>query len=364
MLQAQNEKGEHISLYTCTIEEINQYKETTTFICPECGEKLIIKAGEKVIPHFAHRSNTTCSQGGEGAYHEKGKIDLYQRFRNQGIEVSLEQYLPEIKQRPDLLIQIENRQIPIEYQCANITTSELIKRTNAYRRSGYYPIWILGANRFQRLSSQTIKLTLNEQSYIHQFHSTFPLTIYFYCSTERQFILFQDFYFLTRTKAIGKLKAIPLARLDFRLLFQRMYLDMSALKSNWQYERKKWRNRPVPMHHSKETAWRKWLYLHQFTVQDLPSFIYLPVRSQFLMKSAPWIWQTRLFIDLMKKRSCFSLQEAVDLLQNHHLDPSQFPLISSPSNPIEEYLQLLKRIGILKAETEDSYVVTIHSEKM
>ncbi|WP_347835505.1 hypothetical protein [Gracilibacillus sp. JCM 18860] len=40
MLQAQNEKGEHISLYTCTIEEINQYKETTTFICPECGGEI------------------------------------------------------------------------------------------------------------------------------------------------------------------------------------------------------------------------------------------------------------------------------------------------------------------------------------
>ncbi|WP_277679989.1 competence protein CoiA [Gracilibacillus dipsosauri] len=364
MLQAQNEKGEHISLYTCTIEEINQYKETTTFICPECGEKLIIKAGEKVIPHFAHRSNTTCSQGGEGAYHEKGKIDLFQRFRNQGIEVSLEQYLPEIKQRPDLLVQIENRQIPIEYQCAKISTNEMMKRTNAYRKNGYHPIWILGANRFHRLSSQTIKLTSNDQSYIHQFHSKFPLTIYFYCSTERQFILFQDFYFLTRTKAIGKLKTIPLEELGFRLLFQQMQLDMSILKSHWLNQRKKWRIRPVPIYESKETAWRQWLYLHQFTVQDLPSFIYLPVRSQFLMNSAPWIWQTRIFIDLMKKRSCFSLQEAIYLLQSHQINPSQFPLISSPNNPIAEYLQLLERIGILKAKTEDNYTVTIPSKHM
>ncbi len=44
------------------VESDNQQQ----FFCPDCGEKLIRKAGKIKIPHFAHSQNTECYGLSEG----------------------------------------------------------------------------------------------------------------------------------------------------------------------------------------------------------------------------------------------------------------------------------------------------------
>ncbi|KAB8139102.1 hypothetical protein F9U64_01520 [Gracilibacillus oryzae] len=357
MLQALDNHGKVVTLYSLNKERLAKLKVEGHFYCPVCKEKLLIRAGEKVIAHFAHHRKSSCPHGGEGAYHEQGKLDLYKWFSDQGFRVKLEHYLAEIKQRPDLLVEIGSKTLAIEFQCASIPMSDVQRRTAKYRENGFVPIWILGANKLNRLTSQMIKISSTDASYIHQFHEYFPLSIYYYCSLQKQFIFFQDFYFFTQTKAYGSLSVMALDRATLKDFFTMRKLPSDQLLQTWREELKKWRNRPVPFHQKNETAWRQWLYLHQLNVQTLPYFVNLPIQTEFMAKSPPWVWQSRLYLDLILKQKKFSFTDAHDILRNHFYPASDFPLIHSSFHPVREYFQMLERIGILKCYKQNIYVV-------
>ncbi|SER86982.1 Competence protein CoiA-like family, contains a predicted nuclease domain [Gracilibacillus ureilyticus] len=357
MLQAIDSKGRIVTLYSLDAGILAQMKEEGQFYCPDCKEELIIRAGRKVTAHFAHRKKSACLHSGEGSYHAKGKLDLYQWLKKQGIEVFLEHYISEIKQRPDLLVKLGTRTLAIEYQCARISLTELRSRTEKYRQIGMIPVWILGANNLNRLSSQLIKITSHDAAYIHQFHEHFPQIIYYYCSSQKQLIFFQDFYFLTQTKAYGNFTVKPLEKCTFKEFFLIRKLPTQQLLQIWRKELKNWRNRPVSFHQRRETEWRKWLYLHKFNTQTIPYYVNIPVQSEFMMKTPPWIWQSCLYLDLIVKRREFSLKDAADLVHNHLYPARDFPLLHAPLHPVKEYFQLLERIGILKSCKQNVYVV-------
>lgn len=108
------------------------------YICPVCRTKVTLKAGEQNIPHFAHQKKATCIQSEpETLEHLAGKLLLQQFFPQFDLEV----YLPQLKQRPDLLW----GQIALEFQCSPIAPERFIERTYGYLTQAYTPIWILGA---------------------------------------------------------------------------------------------------------------------------------------------------------------------------------------------------------------------------
>src|SRR5690625_2120567 len=104
MLQAQSNKGELITLATLTEAEIKTVRRDSQFYCPVCKELLMIRVGKQVVPHFAHYPKSKCPEtsGGEGPYHENGKLLLYKWLKSQYLHVELEPYLKNIKQQPDL----------------------------------------------------------------------------------------------------------------------------------------------------------------------------------------------------------------------------------------------------------------------
>ncbi|GAE93574.1 competence protein CoiA [Gracilibacillus boraciitolerans JCM 21714] len=127
MLQAFNQHGELVPIWKMTRQEIEQrYKES--FYCPSCREQVIIKAGIKNTPHFAHQQKSECVQTGEGSYHENGKKDMFNWLQSQGYHVKLEYYHPQINQRSDIFLQLGKKQIAIEYQCAKISKQEALMR--------------------------------------------------------------------------------------------------------------------------------------------------------------------------------------------------------------------------------------------
>src|SRR5699024_4561598 len=90
-------------------------------------------------------SQCDIKKRGEGEYHYKGKLLLYEWLKSQQKDVKLEAYIPEIKQRPDLLLTVKNKQIAIEFQCATIDPQIIFQRNKGYRRANIIPILILGA---------------------------------------------------------------------------------------------------------------------------------------------------------------------------------------------------------------------------
>ncbi len=133
MLIAETKNGERILAQDC-------HKEQSDLRCPQCQKAVILKKGALKIPHFAHRHLADCQSFSEGetAEHLQNKLFL-QNWTKTGI---LEAYLPELKQRPDILWQ----NIAIEVQCSSMKMARFLERTENYQAHGYHPWWLLGKN--------------------------------------------------------------------------------------------------------------------------------------------------------------------------------------------------------------------------
>lgn len=349
MLQAKSKAGKSITLASLTKQEMIRARQDE-FFCPTCNEPVIVKAGIKTIPHFAHRSKVVCSSNdhGEGLYHEQGKLLLYKWLLSQGIDVELEKYLPEISQRPDLLVTIKHRKIAFEYQCARIPIELLNGRNAGYFKAGITPIWILGANHFKRVRKQHFKIDQFILSFMHRFSPEFPLTLYFFCPDTLQFITIQHIQLTTSRYAIGQFRFIPLSDMTFSNMFIQQHIHKKGLYELWKIEKKDFRLRQNNRTYGLELAWHKWLYAKGTHKERLPSIVYLPVPGQYVMRSPLWNWQSRLcleVIDPLPIGSPFTLQKCHRLFR---YQTQQFSLLNEMEDPIYQYLLLLQKLQIIE----------------
>lgn len=361
MLQAKSNKGCFVTLATLTKTEIEQLKKRQeTFYCPTCDGQVIIKAGTKMIPHFAHRQAVHCPsyEGGEGPYHEQGKLLLYQWLKSQRLDIRLEVYIPEINQRPDLLLVLGSKRIAIEYQCARIPIEQIRHRNEGYKRAGITPIWIIGATRLKRQTKGHVKIDQFTRHFIHQFSPDYPHILFYFCPHTLQFAMIQDLYFTSMGQAIGKIQYVKLQKINFKDIFiQQPFLRREVFQI-WRREKQQFRLKQRKRLYGSELAWHQWLYLKGTHVEHLPSIIHLPVSSQYRMNSPTWNWQSRLCIELLSPLpvdSRFSIHDCKHLLRKHLYHPRAFPLIASTEHPVDNYLQLLARLNIIKQQSPDHY---------
>ncbi|WZX99385.1 competence protein CoiA family protein [Bacillus sp. FSL W7-1360] len=164
MLQAVNQDGvKRHFLEALTEMEWRERKRHERFFCPVCQEEVLIKLGKKKRWHFSHKSRARCpaARHGETDVHRLGKEKLFRWLQSQGEQVSLEYWIPESRQRPDLYICGE-RQVVIEYQCAEMTVDQTMKRTKAYRAQRMNDMWILSGARVRRRMTQLFRFRLFE----------------------------------------------------------------------------------------------------------------------------------------------------------------------------------------------------------
>lgn len=178
------------------------------FYCPDCGNIVLLKIGDIKIPHFAHKSLSNCgSSEQESLLHLQGKILLHQFFVNKEIPVEIESYLPDIRQRADIVV---DRHTVIEYQCSPIPPSDVLRRSAAYSSYGLEFIWIAGSkenmeNRIQifRIREYQREMLLNHNRSNYLLHLN-PET--------KQFQYFSNLFYISGNKWAGKLTTLPLDR--------------------------------------------------------------------------------------------------------------------------------------------------------
>ena len=361
MLQAQSNHGELMTLMSLTEDELERHRRECQFYCPVCKERVMIRSGQKVIPHFAHYPKSSCPEikGGEGNYHEKGKLLLYQWLKSQHLHVELEPYLKEIKQQPDILLLLQGKIIAIEYQCARIPIRDIQRRNNGYKQRGIIPIWILGGNQFKRQGNNHLKIDQFTNQFIHQFSPKTSKRLFYFCPETLQLTIFQNFYFINASQAIGKFYFEKLNQMKFTDLFGERHLSKHNLYQLWKGEKRKFRLNNNQRIYGMHLAWRQWLYLQHTHLEYLPSLIYLPVSAQHLMKTPPWDWQSRLYMGIINPLPIgqqFSLKQVTGMLRNHFNERSQFPLIQSEECPILEYFHLLSLLGMIQKQSQEYYV--------
>ncbi len=369
MLQARSANGILITLAALTKAKIEQHRQQQKFYCPACNQQVIMKAGQRTIPHFAHKSAGNCPsrEGGEGPYHEKGKLLLYLWLRNQQLDVQLETYLPEIRQRPDIMLTLPGRKVAIEFQCAKMKADEIRKRNAGYREIGVIPVWILGANRFRRQGRHRFQIDAFTLQFIHQFQPEYPPSLFYFCPDTSQFAMIHDIYICRNGQAIGTSFFSKLQQLHFPDIFHGGTFSNAMLFRLWDHEKQKFRLKQRGKQYGKALAWHQWLYLNRTHVEQLPSIIYLPVRSQFRMKTPLWDWQSRFIIDFFHPVPVggqFSLGDCTRFLHQHISAMYTYPLISNKAHPVEQYLHLLENLQIVKQQPPNVFTkkapITFH----
>lgn len=124
------------------------------YFCSRCQKpvKLIFTDSRVYFRHVNRIDNDI----NERTIHRQGKqllLDNLAQFNLQSL--TMEQYLPEIQQRPDILV---NQTLAVEYQCAKINVKTLSERVVGYQSIGMKSLWILGGGYLnQRVHKEHLK---------------------------------------------------------------------------------------------------------------------------------------------------------------------------------------------------------------
>lgn len=153
MLSAMDEWGKLLFLGKVDKKMYEKLKKQKWF-CPACKEKVILKNGQIKQAHFAHQSlnHCDCFSESESEEHLAGKLLLAQWCERYQLPYEIEAYLPQLNQRPDLLI---DGHYAIEFQCSPLSIKRFCERTQTYRKYGYQVVWIVG-EKFHLKTSSTI----------------------------------------------------------------------------------------------------------------------------------------------------------------------------------------------------------------
>ena len=362
MLVAVNAHNQHVYALD---EQKNTHQK---FYCPQCNEPVFLKKGLIKQAHFTHFKNSNCAifSEGETEEHVLGKSLLYQWFTQQDIPCQLEAYLPNLKQRPDLLIWLdEQTPIAIEFQCSALSAQRMIERTSGYNENGYKVYWILGHNyHLKDKITKFQRLFVNEHKalgcYFLELHVNLKkLTIHYQiCEDGHSSRIACHYYQFKLTKKETNMKKI-IQQLDFpslnyivepkkRLVQEHCFLN-------------KGRNYQVP----EIVSFQKHIYKCGDSLISLPLEVYLPVRGQLVIKSLPYFWKY-IFLEWIMNKSIGDVITKKDfmnkvkcMIKNEEVVFHLMPLISNKYKIkcLENYMALLNERGILVMVSNSEWIV-------
>lgn len=196
---------------TFTRDELLRLRNAHTFFCPDCGNRMLLKIGDIKIPHFAHKSLSSCgSSEPESSLHLQGKILLHQFFVDKNISAEIETYIPDIRQRADVFV---DQQSVIEFQCSPISSSEVSKRSAAYLQHGLDCIWIAGIKETKENKVQVINIMeYQKEMLVQNNHTSYLLLLN---PETRQFHYYSNLFHISGSRWVGKVASLPLDRQTF-----------------------------------------------------------------------------------------------------------------------------------------------------
>lgn len=114
--------------------------------------------------------------------HLNGKRDLFEWIKKQNgvTNAVLEGWIPETKQRPDIMFEYNGKKYVLEYQCSPIAT-EYVGRHDLYKASGIIDIWIAGYEKYFKKNSRHKFL----EDYIEGYYNTFTKNFRIGINTEQ-----------------------------------------------------------------------------------------------------------------------------------------------------------------------------------
>lgn len=285
MLSALTEKQEMVYLtHELSKERLLEIRQTQNFYCPACHEQLVLKIGQVMIPHFAHRKNEHCQvfSEGESALHLQGKYALYRWLQFQHMPVLVEPYLKAIQQRPDLLIQQQDKYIAVEFQCSALTPKRLTKRNKGYQKLGIEPLWIAKAKPSFYEGVQCVQLAPFYQQFIlNRQLLTFDVE-------REQLQMYDHLIHIAGRRYLTTAKRTPIHHQPFPLELV-IPFEQEKIAEQWLQERERYLvNRLRFNRRGIQDSFFKLCYEHKIMLQALPNWIGIPSSVQLSVHPVEW----------------------------------------------------------------------------
>ncbi|MEH7239258.1 competence protein CoiA [Bacillus sp. JJ1562] len=366
MFVALRENGEYISLVEkWERSDLLKLRSHEAFLCPACQSKVQLKAGLKKTHHFAHLKGAECTikTEPESEYHLEGKRQLYQWFQSQGFDVILEPFLPEISQRPDLLVTTQNKRYAIEYQCSQIDYPLFKKRSDSYKNEGIVPIWILGAKWFKRMSTYSVRLSPFQWLFATSFNQPIQPSILYYCPDTSTFIKLSNLQPFTTGEAFCSIHFYKEKVISFSRLLTPT-IPTLTLRKLWNRKKQKWRESYSIYSTNHLAPFLTILYQNRIPPAHLPAEAGLPVQSGYWLHTPPMIWQMWILLDFLlqlRRGDTFFFSKVMEVIAKRIATKDilvrKLPLVfhTQYSQAIEEYLQILVATGNLKKISKTKY---------
>lgn len=323
--------------YAQTIEgrrvHANDYDRTQPLICPGCRARVYLKSGNKNVTHFAHYANSDCQQfsEGESQRHLLGKQLLYSWIKSQNIKVELEAWLPEMKQRPDLLLEIDHRRIALEYQCSPIPYKKLKERTQGYQNHGYEIYWICGIDYFphERLRDKT-RMFLQKNGSLVCLDSVNGLVYQF---GDFQFNKYNKLTWVQQIKNISLLNVTE---------FEKLYCDSIERrvleKTTMPYPKQ------ISLLYKKDQRHRDFLsdlYVNQHALANLPVFLFTLPNKTLVYQIPAYMWKYAFLNQLQSRLTYSQVQTFIEKLP-------RYETLFYKEEPLLDFIKELEARNILK----------------
>lgn len=361
LLSALNERGEMIMLTErFTRLNLQQLKTSHTFYCRDCREPLILKIGSHVTPHFSHYRHSTCATFSEpeSPMHLQGKKDLFLWLRGQGLDVSLEQYFPSIRQRADLVVRKYRQLFAIEYQCSPIPFGRLMERTAGYRRLGILPVWILGGMPFRspgKEAERVYRCSDFQLSFLR--HTRHHFYLFSYAPGKRKVCLLSHMMPVSAKTFRACYAEKPLSAFSFPFTDDQFSLVSAPVPlPEWFAERRRWIGLKIQFGKAFQDPFLRHVYEAGMHPVSLPPFIGLPLLHMAACKQHPVEWQFYVWLDALfalRTNAAVSLDELLRLftvrMEKKEIEFRKSPYVrerNAAKAMIYEYAQLLVQLGL------------------
>ncbi|WP_407372434.1 competence protein CoiA [Carnobacterium sp.] len=342
-------------------------KQKRDYYCPSCKEPVFLKKGAVKQAHFTHFQKNDCTvfSEGETQEHISGKKILFRWFTQQEIPCQLEAYLPNLKQRPDLLVWLDDQTpVAIEFQCSTLSVERMIERTLGYTEKGYKVYWILGQNfHFKNKLTSFQRLFIQEHKkigcYFLELHiETNDMVIHYDISQKGNSSCVISQYCYLKMDESTSLNAIIYQFMNYSK-HNKLEPEKKLIQSHYFLNRG--RNYQVPI----IVDFQKYIYKKGDSLVSLPLEVYLPVKNQLFIKTLSYFWKYQFLEWIMERNSGEIIskkeidRQTTIMLKNNDLKFYVMPLISDESKRkcVAHFITLLNKRGLLIAISQSEWMV-------
>ncbi|WP_445013744.1 competence protein CoiA [Ureibacillus sinduriensis] len=230
--------------------------------------------------------------------HLKGKEQLYSLFKALEMEPELEPYLPNVKQRPDILLKGNTTQrIAVEFQCSPISAEKLINRNNGYKREDIQPIWIpITPDKIMKKGIRKVSISKNHQQFkVTASHHPYIMS---YNPKMRQFFYISNPVYLHGNSFIAKVQTIPLTTQKFPFYLPKPITN-EEFHQYWQILQQTKHNylqkRVLFTRSGLNDLLLRSAYELRMNLHSLPNYIGVPLKGSEVLKLSCIDWQLAIF---------------------------------------------------------------------